>query len=66
MSYFDDALSDFAKDFAYGGAIRHLLDSGYSVERIIRDYHYPVSREYIEKVERRFREEKEKGKDHSA
>lgn len=62
MSYFDDALSDFVKDFAYGGAVRHLLDKGYSLERIIRDYHYPVSREYLEKVEKRWKEEKEKEK----
>lgn len=62
MSYFDDALSDFVKDFAYGGAVRHLLDKGYSVERIIRDYHYPVSKEYLLKVEMRWKEENEKEK----
>lgn len=26
--YFEEALSNFTKDFAYGGAIRHLVDMG--------------------------------------
>ncbi len=49
-SYFNDALSNFTKDFAYGGAIRHLVDKGYSAERIIREFKYPLSRESIEKT----------------
>ena len=49
-SYFNDALSNFAKDFAYGGAIRHLVDKGYTAERIIREFKYPLSRESIEKM----------------
>ena len=28
-SYFNEALSNFAKDFAYGGAIRHLVDKSH-------------------------------------
>lgn len=36
-SYFNEALSNFAKDFAYGGAIRHLVDKGYTADRIIRN-----------------------------
>ncbi|MDD3369606.1 MAG: hypothetical protein PHP50_12120 [Lachnospiraceae bacterium] len=50
MSYFTDALSTFTKDFAYGGAIRHLVDEGYDVDRIIREFHYPIPRENIEKM----------------
>lgn len=50
QGYFEEALSNFTKDFAYGGAIRHLVKSGYTVDRIIREYHYPVSRDYIEKI----------------
>ena len=42
-SYFHEALSNFTKDFAYGGAIRHLVDKGYTAERIIREFHYPLS-----------------------
>ena len=49
-SYFNEALSNFAKDFAYGGAIRHLVDKGYTAERIIREFHYPISRESGEKI----------------
>lgn len=49
-SYFHEALSNFTKDFAYGGAIRHLVDKGYTAERIIREFHYPLSRESIEKM----------------
>lgn len=49
-SYFNEALSNFAKDFAYGGAIRHLVDKGYTADRIIRGFHYPISRESVEKL----------------
>ena len=49
-SYFNEALSNFAKDFAYGGAIRHLVDNGYTADRIIREFHYPISRESVEKI----------------
>lgn len=48
--FFNEALSNFSKDFAYGGAIRHLLDRGYTVDRIIKEFDYPVSREFIEKT----------------
>lgn len=49
-SYFNEALSNFAKDFAYGGAIRHLVDKGYTAERIIREFCYPLSDESIKKM----------------
>ncbi len=49
-SYFNEELSNFTKDFAYGGAIRHLVDKGYTADRIIREFHYPLSRETIEKM----------------
>ncbi len=49
-NYFNDALSNFTKDFAYGGAIRHLVDKGYTADRIIREFKYPLSRESIEKM----------------
>ncbi len=48
--YFEEALSNFTKDFAYGGAIRHLVDHGYTVDQIIKEFHYPLSRESIEKI----------------
>lgn len=58
-SYFHEALSNFTKDFAYGGAIRHLVDKGYTAERIIREFHYPLSRESIEKMVDDYRRQKE-------
>lgn len=48
--YFNEALHNFVQDFAYGGAIRHLVDLGYDTDRIIREYQYPLSRETIDKM----------------
>ena len=62
--YFQEALSNFTKDFAYGGAIRHLVDHGYTVDRIIKEFNYPLSRETIEKMVNRYLEEKNKGTFH--
>ena len=43
-----------------GGAIRHLVDHGYTVDRIIKEFHYPISRESIEKTVNQYLEEKSK------
>ena len=51
-AFFQEARSRFVKDFAYGGAIRHLVDRGYTVDRIIEEFHYPLSRESIEQIVR--------------
>lgn len=61
--YFEEALSNFTKDFAYGGAIRHLVNHGYTVDRIIKEFHYPISRESIEKMVKQYTQEQEKGKE---
>lgn len=53
--YFNEALQNFVHDFAYGGAIRHLVDLGYDTDRIIKEYHYPLSRETIEKMVQDYR-----------
>jgi hypothetical protein len=58
--YFEESLSNFTKDFAYGGAIRHLVDHGYSVDQIIKEFHYPISRESIEKIVSQYLSEKER------
>ena len=58
--YFQEALSNFTKDFAYGGAIRHLVNHGYTVDRIIKEFNYPLSRETIEKMVNRYLEEKKR------
>lgn len=58
--YFRDALTNFTQDFAYGGAIRHLVDRGYTVDMIIKEFHYPLSRESIEKIVAKHLESKDK------
>lgn len=60
MGYFDEALGDFIRNFAYGDAIRHLVDNGYTTERIIRDYHYPLHRDTIDKIVKERQEENQK------
>ena len=48
--YFEEALSNFVHDVASGGAIRHLVDSGYSVDQIKERLDYPTPRERVEKT----------------
>ncbi len=60
MGAFEDALSNFVKGFAYTGAVKHLLNRGYSVERIIKEYDYRLSREEIEALAEEVRQEQEK------
>ncbi len=43
--YFNQALSDFVGDMAYGGALRHLADLGYTVDQMVKELDYPISRE---------------------
>lgn len=57
-AFFEEAKSRFVKDFAYGGAIRHLADKGYTADRIIEEFHYPLSRESIEGIIREYTEGK--------
>ena len=58
--YFNEALQNFVQDFAYGGAIRHLVDLGYDTDRIIKEYHYPLSRDTIDKIVKEHLKEKNK------
>lgn len=60
--YFEKALSNFTRDFAYGGAIRHLVDRGYTVDQIIKEFQYPISRESIEKIVNQHLESKKERK----
>ena len=60
--YFNEALSSFTKDFAYGGAIRHLVDKGYTVERIMKEFKYPLSKESIERMVNDYNKSKSKNK----
>lgn len=47
--YFEEALSDFVHDVASGGAIRHLVDLGYSVDQIMENLTYPEKRERVQR-----------------
>ncbi|MDO5411682.1 MAG: hypothetical protein Q4F21_14765 [Lachnospiraceae bacterium] len=60
MGYFEDALQNFVQDFQYGGAIRHLVDRGYTADRIIRSGEIRLPREKIEKIVEQYLLEKEK------
>ncbi len=48
--YFADALQNFTREVGYGGAIRHLVNRGYDAERIIKEFHYPLPRDVVEKM----------------
>lgn len=49
-NYFQTALSNFTTDVACGGAIRHLTDSGYTLDQIVERLDYPVSRTKAQKI----------------
>ncbi len=55
--YFNEALQNFTREFAYAGAIRHLVDRGYDTDRIIKEMKYPLKRDVIEKMVERARSE---------
>ncbi len=48
--YFQEALSDFTYETASGGAIRHLVDSGYTVRRIVERLDFPASYDRVQKT----------------
>ena len=60
--YFNEALGNFVTDFGYGGAIRHLVDHGYDTDKIIREFHYPLSRDAIDKIVTDYKKSKEQRK----
>lgn len=60
MGYFESALSDFVQNFAYGDAIRHLVEKGYTADRIEKEFQYPISRERLDKIVEGYLKDKEK------
>lgn len=48
--YFKSALNDFVQNFAWGGAIEHLLENGYTIERMINEGRVTLSRNQIEEM----------------
>lgn len=49
-NYFQEALGDFIHDAASGGAIRHLLDLGYTTDGIMGELDFPTPRARVEKT----------------
>ncbi|MBQ7564084.1 MAG: hypothetical protein IJT16_08845 [Lachnospiraceae bacterium] len=47
---FNEALQNFSREFAYGGAIRHLVERGYDAKKIISEMKYPLSDQVIERM----------------
>lgn len=56
--YFKEALASMTANIAYVGAVRHLYDLGMNPEEIQKNMIYPISIEKIEKVVRKYEEEK--------
>lgn len=56
-SIFNEALRNFSINFAYGDAIRHLYRKGYTTDRIMRDFDYPLSKEELEKIKENLEKE---------
>ena len=48
--YFEEALMDFTHDVASGGAVRHLVDLGYSTDQIMRELSFPTARGRVEQM----------------
>ena len=51
-SFFKNALQNFTKDVACGGAIRHLTDLGFSAQEIRERLDFPMDLQEIEEVRR--------------
>ncbi|MCI9336960.1 MAG: hypothetical protein HFH93_05370 [Lachnospiraceae bacterium] len=45
--YFQKALADFVRDAAYGGAVRHLTEKGYTVRQIVEQLDFPAPYEKV-------------------
>ena len=47
---FNEALGNFINNFANGGAIRHLVECGYTVDEILEKLDYPTSKENVAQI----------------
>ena len=50
QEYFKKSLSDFTFDMASGGAIRHLVDRGYTVEQIVKMLDFPTPYDRVQQT----------------
>ncbi|MDE6601180.1 MAG: hypothetical protein K2K90_03255 [Lachnospiraceae bacterium] len=48
--YFQNALSSFVTEAACGGAVRHLTDSGYTLDQIVDRLDYPAPRAKVQRI----------------
>ena len=48
--YFREALADFVQETAYGNAVRHLADRGYTVAQIMERLEYPAPCEKVRRM----------------
>lgn len=48
--YFAQALTNFTRNFAYGDAICHLVDKGYTTDKIMREFQYPLPKDTIDRM----------------
>lgn len=48
--YFQEALADFVHGAAYGGAVRHLADRGYTVKQIVERLDFPAPCEKVRRM----------------
>lgn len=56
--YFKEALASMASEAAYGGAVRHMYDKGYSISDIRKRLDYSVPVQKIEEVIRDYEAKK--------
>ena len=54
--YFNEALGNFIRDFAYGDEIRKLVKRGYDTDRIEREMGFPLSHATIDRMVREAKE----------
>lgn len=50
QNFFQDALSNFTTEVAYGDAVKRLADEGYSVRQILDKIDYPAPKSKVEKI----------------
>lgn len=48
-NYFNEALSNYINDFANSGAIKHYVDLEYSIEEIIKNLDFKISKDKVAK-----------------
>jgi len=50
QSFFQDALTDFTSEIAYGDAVKRLVDEGFSLQQIMEKIDYPAPVKKVQKI----------------